>query len=83
MGYTGEAKWCPEASCRGDAKQPRRRAGRKAGAHRRGEEPRQESFPRSAGRECTAFTSASRGNSLPGGLRFRILESTTNRRAIV
>jgi hypothetical protein len=27
MGYTGEAKWCPEASSRGDAKQPRRRAG--------------------------------------------------------
>jgi hypothetical protein len=28
MGYTGEAKWCPEASRRGDAKKPRRRAGR-------------------------------------------------------
>jgi hypothetical protein len=39
MGYTGEAKWCPEASRQGDAKHPRRRAGRRAGAHRRGEEP--------------------------------------------
>jgi hypothetical protein len=37
--HTGEAKRCPEASRRGDAKQPRRRAGRRAGAHRRGEEP--------------------------------------------
>jgi hypothetical protein len=32
-GYTGEAEWCPEASSRGDAKQPRRRAGRRSGAH--------------------------------------------------
>jgi hypothetical protein len=39
MGYTGEAKWCPKASSRGYAKQPRRRAGRRAGAHRRTEEP--------------------------------------------
>jgi hypothetical protein len=31
MGYTGEVKWCPEASRRGDANQPRRRAGRRAG----------------------------------------------------
>jgi hypothetical protein len=27
MGYTGEPKWCPEASSRGDAKRLRRRAG--------------------------------------------------------
>jgi hypothetical protein len=27
--YTGEAEWCPEASSRGDAKQPKRRAGRR------------------------------------------------------
>jgi hypothetical protein len=32
---TGEAEWCPEASSRGDAKQPRRRASR-AGALTRG-----------------------------------------------
>jgi hypothetical protein len=31
--YTGEAEWCPEASSRGDAKQPKRRAGRRSGAH--------------------------------------------------
>jgi hypothetical protein len=40
-GYAGEAEWCPEASSRGDAKQPkqpRRCAGRQAGAHRRGED---------------------------------------------
>jgi hypothetical protein len=23
LGYTGEGEWCPEASSRGDAKQPR------------------------------------------------------------
>jgi hypothetical protein len=40
----------------------RRCAGRKAGAHRRDEEPRQESLPGSAGRECTAFTSAIRAD---------------------
>jgi hypothetical protein len=45
MGYTGEARWCPEASSRGDAKQPRRRAGRRAGVHRRGREPRPRSCP--------------------------------------
>jgi hypothetical protein len=48
MGYTGEeAKWHPEARSKqqaaeampANAKQPRRRAGRRAGAHRRGEEP--------------------------------------------
>jgi hypothetical protein len=33
LGYTGEAEWLPEASSRGDAKQPRRRAGRRSGAH--------------------------------------------------
>ena len=41
QGHTGEAEWCPEASSRGDAKQPkqpRRCAGRQAGAHRRGED---------------------------------------------
>jgi hypothetical protein len=38
LGYTGEAEWCPEASSRGDAKQPRRCAGRQAGAHKRGED---------------------------------------------
>jgi hypothetical protein len=41
LGYTGEAEWRPEASSRGDAKQPkqpRRCAGRQAGAHRRGED---------------------------------------------
>jgi hypothetical protein len=38
--------WCTEASSRGEAKQPRRCAGRRAGAHRRGaKEPRQESSP--------------------------------------
>jgi hypothetical protein len=36
--HTGEAEWLPEASSRGDAKQPRRCAGRQAGAHRRGED---------------------------------------------
>jgi hypothetical protein len=39
MGYTDEAKWYPEASSRGDAKQPKRRTRRRASAHRRGEEP--------------------------------------------
>jgi hypothetical protein len=39
VGYTDEASRCPEASRRVDAKQPSRRAGRRAGAHRRGEEP--------------------------------------------
>jgi hypothetical protein len=58
MGYTGEVKWCPEASRRGDAKQPRRRAGRRAGAHRRGEEPP----TRSADLDpVAAFTFAFRG----------------------
>jgi hypothetical protein len=45
---TGEAEWCPKASSRGDAKQPnkqpRRCAGRRARAHRRGEEPPTRSF---------------------------------------
>jgi hypothetical protein len=67
MGYTGEAKWCPEASRRSQVAEETR-GPRRAGAHRRDEEPRQESFPRSAGRECTALASASRGNSLPGVL---------------
>jgi hypothetical protein len=35
LGYIGEAEWCPEASRR-VAKQPRRRADRRAGARRRG-----------------------------------------------
>jgi hypothetical protein len=40
MGHTGEARWCPtEASRRGDAKQPRRRAGRRAGTHWRAKSP--------------------------------------------
>jgi hypothetical protein len=33
LGCTGEAEWHPEASSRGDAKQPKRRAGRRSGAH--------------------------------------------------
>jgi hypothetical protein len=37
--------WCPEASSRVEANQPRRRAGRRVGAHRRGKGPRQESCP--------------------------------------
>jgi hypothetical protein len=41
LGYTGEAEWRPEASSRGDVKQPkqpRRCAGRRTGAYRRGED---------------------------------------------
>jgi hypothetical protein len=61
---TGEAKWCPEASSRGDAKQPRRCAGRRAGAHRRGKGPPTSSdkFNGSVPRGCTAFMVAIRGN---------------------
>jgi hypothetical protein len=53
--------WCPEASSRGEAKQPRRCAGRRAGAHRRGEGPPARKLPRSAGRECRALMAAIRG----------------------
>jgi hypothetical protein len=43
LGYTGEAKWCPkaEASSRGDAKQPRRRAGARAPDEISGSRPRE------------------------------------------
>jgi hypothetical protein len=71
MGYTGEAKWCPEASSRGDAKQPRRRAGRRAGVHRRGEEPPTRSADLGRPRGCRAFAFASRGEKLYFNQEFR------------
>jgi hypothetical protein len=59
MGHTGEAKWCSEASRRGDAKQPRRRAGRRA--HRRGEEPPTRSTDLNPPREYRASAFEFRG----------------------
>jgi hypothetical protein len=62
MGYTGEAECCPEASSRGDANQPGRRADHRSGAHRRGEEPPTRSADLDpVNTECLPFAFAFRG----------------------
>jgi hypothetical protein len=66
MGHTGEAKWCPKASSRGDAKQPRRcqaaeeTRGPQSGRAQEGRRALDE-VSGSRPRECRAFAFAFRG----------------------